>query len=275
MYSFLLPAIPESQEAQEAYLDYPPGHASYRLHLLFRQGLLSDLSVLRFRVEPWHRHLDLLDTSLPGVWLSSARFQEVLARDAVPGWRQSVEVLIRRTGMPLEGYTLFRPESFPEAIDPDRSTSLPHPQSRRQRLTKLVVSQAVTGHMPMLFRASPSPHVLVHDQLRAQMEALELQGVAFAPLETAANPWVGVEVGALRQQLTSQPRNGDAWMALAQHWLVVSQPQMAVDVLEEALMMVPEAAALWQLQGTALAAAGRSEEARAAEARAATLQGTL
>lgn len=271
MYSLLIPAIIDGHDDNDraAAVEFPDIQAFYTD--LIYHGIVPDpLPVLQFRMDSGCLQRDLLDISNGEVaWLCSQRFHDILISEEIPCRIYPVAVVNEETDLPVDQrYYLFIPHRIKDAIDLERSEFKTHPPRPERELTKLVLKDTVAAREHPLFQADPSIDVLVHDRVRARMEAEALVGVAFAPLETVVNPWLGVDMVQVRQALQQTPGETAQWYELARLWIGMYRPKEALEALDQALALSPEKAELWRLRGVQLAELEQDEAAMAAFERA-------
>jgi tetratricopeptide (TPR) repeat protein len=132
----------------------------------------------------------------------------------------------------------------------------------------LVLPPAVEQREPLLFIARPTSELLIHDRLRAPLEAALLADVAFAPLDTVAHPAIGIQIAAIRVQLDASPDDVELWSELARRCGMAYQYRGGLDAIDHALALAPDAADFWRKRGVFLANLRRDDEALAAYERA-------
>jgi hypothetical protein len=118
-------------------------------------------------------------------------------------------------------------------IDLERSGYAFSPTGTRY-LARVILTDAAKERQLPLFLGTPLTQLLLHDRLRAQMETAQIDGCAFAPLDTVHNPWAGLEIEQWRHHLAKAPADVGAWVSLIEDLLLVLQPEEALLAIEEA-----------------------------------------
>ena len=271
MYSLLITELSGEHHANEraSAVEFPDMDAFFQ-QLALDGAPPDSLPTLQFRIDPACLQLDYLGLSnVELAWLCSQRFHDVLTSEAVPCRTYPVEVFNEQTNQPVASrYYLLIPDKIKDAIDLEHSEFYTPPDLPRRELTKLVLKPDVATREHPLFEAGPSINLLVHDRLRARMESEQVVGVAFAPLETVVNPWLGVEMVELRQQLQQTPGDTAKWFELARLWTGMYRPKEALEALDQALTLSPNSAELWRQCGVKLAELEQNDAAMAAFERA-------
>lgn len=271
MYSLLIQAHIDEDDGDDraTSVEFPDMQTFYRQ--LIYDGIVPDsLPVLRFRMNSQCLQRDFLGLgNVSLAWLCSQRFHDVLQAEEVPCRTYPVAVLNEETDQPVaQRYYLFLPDRIKDAIDLERSEFYRYAHLPERELTKLVLKATVAAREHPLFQADPSIELLVHDRVRARIEAEQVVGVAFAPLETVVNPWLGLKMVQLRQELQQTPGDTAQWYELARLWTGMYRPKEALEAIDQALALSPEMAELWRQRGVKLAELGQDEAAMAAFERA-------
>ncbi len=192
MYSFLLPALTPSGERPLAAV-----HADdkRRLHSLRRSQSL-DPGRLRFQTTSWLAEREWLEADIWGAWLCSERVRTLLLEEQVAAYFFPVILRFRRQGRRHEEprfLVVFEP--LADLVSLDRSSAAPSSAGGDARARVVLTAQALQ-QQPPLFLGRPLTQLLVHERLRARLEAADIVGLTFAELSTAHAPsWGGSELG--------------------------------------------------------------------------------
>jgi hypothetical protein len=194
MYSFLLPAMTPSGERPLAAV-----HADdkRRLHSLRRSQSL-DPGRLRFQTTSRLAERDWLEADIWGAWLCSERVRALLLEEQVAAHVFPVALRFRRQGRRREEprfLVMFEP--LADLVSLDRSGAAPSSAGGDARGRVVLTAQALQ-QQPPLFLGRPLIQLLVHERLRARLEAADIVGLAFAELSMAHAPsWGGSELAGV------------------------------------------------------------------------------
>ena len=204
---------------------------------------------LELRIEPELLQYDYLRVgNVAQGALCSQRFLGLLAQAGVPFSSYPVEVFDTRTplharvGEPslTQRYFFWMTEQLEDAIDEERSGWWRARTDGKRQLVSLVLrSKHESATVPVIVPAGTQLY-LVHHELRAQIQAAELTGMAFIPLDTVFDPALGVSVVARKQQLEQNPDDVYLWYDLGLSWWRLHQPRRAVEAFDRALLLKPD-----------------------------------
>jgi tetratricopeptide (TPR) repeat protein len=230
-----------------------------------RASLLPGVK-LHFRINPSCLHLDYLRVNhVVNGRLCSKRFIDVLTSESVSFIAYPAQLLDVATGQPLDAnYWFWLPHSIEGAIDLESSEIWINPRTGKRHLSKLVLATPVEVKGPFLFRPKESARFLIHDRLRVRLQSASIIGTAFAPLDAASLPLLGVQKLDLARRLQDDATDVDSWSELASLQRQLHRQQEALTAIDRALMLNPHLDEAWRLRGLILHDGGFLQEAREA-----------
>jgi tetratricopeptide (TPR) repeat protein len=143
------------------------------------------------------------------------------------------------------------------------------PETGFSRVARLVLQSDRLGTVPLLFQVGG--RILVHETLRATLEAEGIRGLAFAPLDMAYSPYDALRILAMQRQLQEHPDDWALWYELSRGLTASGKYDEALDALEHVLALNPTYAEAWHQRGRTLHQMGRLQEALEALQQAITL----
>ena len=136
------------------------------------------------------------------------------------------------------------------------------PQLGKRHLSKLVLTAPVEAKRPLLFRTKESGRYLIHEKLRARLQSAGITGAAFASLDSASLPLLGVQKLDSERRLQKHSMNVEGWCELASLQWQLHRQQEALMAIDRALLLNPHLDEAWRLRGLILHDGGHLQEAR-------------
>lgn len=267
MYSLLRDVISEEIEDDDRPQAVDP---QLCLKLVDERDSFPSQVELSFHIGPSCLGQDYLHIrNIPGGELCSSRFIDILTAASVPFTAYPVLLQERNTERPIaDRYFFWIPKriSRDEAVDWERSEDRIDPETSVRWLTKLVLNDKFEATAPALFLTAG--RYLVHNALRTQLEAANISGLTFAPLDSAYDPFSGVKRQELERFLREHPDDWEYWYKLS----LLSSNQKALESLSRTLELNPNFREAWERRGRILCTLGNLEEAREAFQKAIELQ---
>lgn len=234
--------------------------------LAFERASLLPGVKLQFHINQSCLHVDYLRVNhVVNGRLCSQRFINVLTSESISFIAYPAELLDETTGQPLAAnYWFWLPQSIEGAIDWEGSEIWIDPQLGKRHLSKLVLNASVEAEGPLLFRTKESGRYLIHEKLRARLQSAGITGAAFASLDSASFPLLGVQKFELERRLKEHPMNVEGWCELASLQWQLHRHQETLIAINRALMLNPQLDEAWRLRGLILRDGGFLQEAREA-----------
>jgi tetratricopeptide (TPR) repeat protein len=113
---------------------------------------------------------------------------------------------------------------------------------------------------------------LVHEKLRAVLEAAHLTGIAFAPLDSASMPYEGLKRVEFEGLLQKHPDDWERWCQLSSTFALAHRYEDALEPLNRALALKPDLEEAWRKRGRILFTLGHLQDALEALKRAIELE---
>ncbi|HZO72030.1 MAG TPA: tetratricopeptide repeat protein [Ktedonobacteraceae bacterium] len=226
-------------------------------HQLQEQGL-----IVEFLLDPSSLHLDYLPAvGIYGSKLCSQRFLEILKQEAVPCVAYPARLLDHHSKQVLTDSYFFLIFPFRNnVIDWERSESIAISEETGDRqLSKIVLTEACETSAPLLF--CTRARYFIHERLRTQLEKANLQGMTFAPLDTAVSPYTSIEISTLQRHLQTHAEDWSSWCKLSDCFRRLGRQEEALEALSQALKLKPDEAEIWYKRGQLRRKLGRFQEA--------------
>lgn len=231
--------------------------------LVFERASLKPGVKPSFHINPSCLQLDYLHVSnVVSGRLCSQHFTEMLTNESIPFIAYPVQLLDEMTGKPIAAnYSFWIPRSIEDAIDWEGSEVWINPETGKRHLSKLVLTAPIEATGPLLFQSKETGHYLVHDKARTRLQTTGITGVAFAPLDAASIPLLGVQKLELERLLQEHPHNVEGWCELSYLLWQLHRQQEALTAVDRALTLKPNLEAAWRWRGHMLSELEHLQEA--------------
>jgi tetratricopeptide (TPR) repeat protein len=218
---------------------------------------------LVFYLAPDYPPSDYIATDVVGAHLFSQQLVDVLAGMSVPMRLYLVKLLNQSTGQPYPGaYYYWIPQQIEDAIDGQRSGIWTDPETGERILTKMALTDSIERMAPPLFSPAGRIEVLVHESVRQRLEAANLSGIEYLPLDVIEDPsGAGRSVVRLRHELEQRPGEAAVASQLGHALHMLNRQLEAIEATDYALSLDPRDIKAYLTRGGALREAGRLEEA--------------
>ena len=261
MYHFLVDVL-KDEDMQDPWIEAIEPELC-RMLAFERASLLPGVK-LKFHINPACLHMDYLRVNhVVNGKLCSQHFIDVLTSESNSFIAYPAELLDETTGQPLAAdYWFWLPQSIEGAIDWEGSEIWIDPQLGKRHLSKLVLTAPVEAKRPLLFRTKESGRYLIHEKLRARLQSAGITGAAFASLDSASLPLLGVQKLDSERRLQKHSMNVEGWCELASLQWQLHRQQEALMAIDRALLLNPHLDEAWRLRGLILHDGGHLQEAR-------------
>ena len=221
--------------------------------LIFERALQKPGMKLSFRINPLCLHKDCLQVSnVSGGRLCSQHFIDVLTSESIPFTAYPVHLLDVTTGKPIAAhYWFWIPIWIEGTIDWETSEVWVNPETGKRHLTKMVLIASGEA-APLLFQTKETGHYLIHDKVRTRLQVAGITGVAFAPLDAASIPLLGVQKLELERILQRHPDNVEDWCKLSYLLWQLHRQQESLAAIDRALTLKPDLEEGWYRRGLIL-----------------------
>ena len=223
---------------------------------------IQEVPLLSFQVKPSWLALDILSIeNVNGAQLCSQRLLDIFIQASVQHSIYPAQLLNATTGEILPArYFFWYPERV-KAIDWERSEYEIDTLSRGKRLTKLVLTPSCEEMARPLFRLEERTNILIHHQLRQQLEKASIKGMVFAPLDAIYNPYEGIRKEELEHILQHSPNDLATRRAYVSQLVLLHRYQEGLDAVNQLLTLQADDAVGWHIKGNVLSHLGKKAEA--------------
>lgn len=252
-------------------LDEVPQTSAARLciELASERDSKKSITPIPFTIHQTNLQRDYLPIGNAPGKLCSQRLINMLGDAAVLFTAYPTHLIDKETEQEIPSrYFYWIPQWIEGTIDWERSEEWVIPETGTRHLTKLVLTEATILKAPMLFQTRERGFYLIHEKLRAQLEAVLIAGMAFASLDTVYLPQEGVKKALLERVLTEHPEDSNSWYELSNTYVLLHRYQEAHVVLDRAIACRPDFEEAWYRQGVILHTLGQLQNASKALRRA-------
>lgn len=206
---------------------------------------------------------DYLSTDVVGGHLCSQQLVDALIHLSVSMKLYPARLLNPGTEQPYpRRYHYWVPETFEDAIDWHRSDVWTDPDTGERILTKMVLTDSIQQMSPPLFSPAGRIEVLILDSVRHGLEAANLSGIDYLPLDVIVDPsGAGRNVVRLKNELEQRPGEAAIASELAHALLTLDQQSEVIEASDYALSLDPGDVKAYLTRGWALRELGRLEDA--------------
>lgn len=223
---------------------------------------LSDEIALHTRKKYVKRDYTLI-AGVPEARLCSERFIQILKELNVPyrSYHARITNMDKKKKASDQNLFVLVPQTKVEVINWEQS-EVYWMNTNRRRLTKVALNSSIDEMKDLLFYSKELINCyIVHDKVKTRLEAAQLQGVGFAPLDAVANPLAGVERLEVEKELQVKPDDVSLLLRLSVLYTSTFRVQDALIITQRVLSIEPENCDAIHACGAHLYNLGRLEEA--------------
>ena len=222
-------------------------------------------SPLDFLVDPYALHLDYLPVlNLNGGILVSLQLLALFSHVGV--WYQSYLAQLRdektRELLTTEyRFVVLEQKKLEEILDWERSQFWIDQKLGQRIITTLALNAQCEMEATALFSIEGRMDIIVHEQVRTEVNAAHLQGIAFVTLDMFSLPILGLDVQELKRRLQKRSQKAQDWYELGDGLGRLYHHADALQTLEKALVLQPDFSQAWHRKGMLLHDMGSLQEA--------------
>lgn len=220
---------------------------------------------LDFLIDPYVLRLDYIPiANLNGGFLVSPQLLTIFSRVDILYRSYMVQLYDEKTKQLLSTeyhFLVIEQKKLGEIIDWERSEFWIDQKIGQRIITTLVLNSQCEMEAKPLFSVEGRMDILIHEQMREEIDAAHLQGIGFATLDTFSLPILGLEVQELKKRLQKRSQKAQDWYELGDALGRLYHYNDALQALEKALVLQLDFPQAWHRKGMLLHDIGSLQEA--------------